>query len=66
MTKYIVGIREVHVSYREVEANSIEEALEIAPGSLGDDERLEYSHTLDTDTWSVEEEKENGKWEIVY
>jgi hypothetical protein len=53
MPKYIVGIREVHVSFREVDAKTPEEAK-----SLADDIQCEifceYSHTLDQDTWSVE------------
>lgn len=53
MKKYCVYIREVHVSHRFVEANSPEEAKDLA----GDEacSYLEYSHTLDKDTWTVEE-----------
>lgn len=52
--KYIVQVREVHISHREVEANSPEEAKELV--SNGDDTEvyLEYSHTLGSDTWTVE------------
>lgn len=52
--KYIVGIREVHVSYRAVEASSQEEALQLAEDDLASEFHLEYSHTLDKDTWTVE------------
>lgn len=55
--KYRVLIREVYVSHRIVEANSEDEALQIA----GDEEEdyLEYSHTLPKETWTVEK-IENG------
>ncbi len=56
--KYIVGIREVHVSSREVWANSPEEAKEIAAENLDTEVMVEFSHALDSDTWTVEEVKE--------
>lgn len=52
MAKFIVGIREVHVSYREVEAESPEAAVEEAGGAT--EVMIEYSHTLDPELWSVE------------
>ena len=51
--KWYVGIREVHVSTRLVEAETAEEALAIA-GHESDEVMCEYSHTLDPDTWTVE------------
>lgn len=56
MPKYIVGIREVWVSSREVWASCPEEAILLA----GDESETfdEYSHTLDKETWSVEEVKD--------
>lgn len=57
MAKYIVRIREVHISYREVEADSVEEAIAEAGGAT--ETMLEYSHTLDTDHWDVEDEHGN-------
>lgn len=52
--KFTVLVREVHVSHREVEADSEAEALEKVAGGEGDETFLEYSHTLDTNTWQVE------------
>ncbi len=59
--KYIVGIREVHVSSREVWANSPEDAKEIAGEDLDTEVMLEFSHVLDSDTWTVEEVDEPGE-----
>ena len=53
--KYTVLIREVHVSHRLVEADSEKEAIEKAGDS--DEVYLEYSHTLDKSTWTVESER---------
>lgn len=50
---YRVGIREVHVSQRLVWARDEEEALGIA-GDQGEEEIVEYSHTMSKDTWTVE------------
>ena len=58
--KYTVEVREVHISTREVEADSPEEARRIAmDGGAGDEIFFDYSHTHDPDTWSVYDE--NGK-----
>lgn len=57
MPKFIVRIREVHISYREVEADSVEEAIEEAGGAT--ELMVEYSHTLNTDHWDVEDEDGN-------
>lgn len=56
MPKFNVLIREVHISVREIEAESAEEALRtIADGEEdGEEVMCEYSHTLDPDTWTVE------------
>ena len=53
---FVVGIREVHVSHRRVVATSPEAAIEKA----GDAEELfcEYSHTLESDLWTVEQGKD--------
>ena len=55
--KFIVGIREVHINYVAVEANSIGEALEKAlEGEFDDTNDLQYSYTdEDTSLWSVNE-----------
>lgn len=55
--KFLVLVHEVHVSTIEVEAESIEEAINNA--SSGEELICEYSHTLHTDTWSVEDEEGN-------
>ena len=54
MPKYNVLIREVHVSHRTVEADSEGEAIEKVAGGEGEETYLEYSHTLDTEAWTVE------------
>jgi hypothetical protein len=56
MKKYDVGIREVHVNTIRVEANNAKEARERAEGEAQCGElNLEYSHTLDSSLWTVEE-----------
>lgn len=57
MSKFNVLVREVHVSIMEVEAETYEEAINNA--SSGEELICEYSHTLHTDTWSVEDEEGN-------
>jgi hypothetical protein len=55
--KYTVAVREVHIQLVEVEAESASEAkIRVAKGE-GDflDNSLEYSHSLDPDTWTVDE-----------
>lgn len=54
MKRYYVGIREIHVSTRLVEAASPDEALEKAT-SVDDEVYCEYSHTMDREHWTVEE-----------
>ncbi len=44
--KYTVLIREIHISHREIEADSLEEAVRSAPHN-GKEILLEYSHTPD-------------------
>ena len=59
---YLVGVREMHVRYYSVDAENpdLAKALvsERAEGVV-DQECLEYSHELDSDTWSVEERSES-------
>jgi hypothetical protein len=52
MPKYRVLIREVHVSHRVVEAETPEQAMELAGDA--NDTFTEYSHSLPKDTWTVE------------
>lgn len=58
--KYLVGVREVHVSFREVTATSEDEAIQKVKDMDDEEVYCEYSHTLDEDTWSVEESKEEA------
>lgn len=51
MKKYLVEIREVHVSHREVEASSPEEAMNLAEDA--EDLFTEYSHTMPKEHWVV-------------
>lgn len=57
--KYSVSIPEVHYATMYVEAESPEEAIEIAESKYATtgtpDEPLEYSHTLNKDLWNVYE-----------
>lgn len=43
---FTVEIREVHISYREVEAETVQEAVEIAQ-DVAYETHIEYSHTPD-------------------
>ena len=52
MKKYEVCVPEVHNSYRIVEANSEEEAIELGMGM--DDHFFEYSHTLEENVTAQE------------
>jgi len=55
---FLVGVQEVWISLRSIRAKTKKEALEIASKSVDiwtDEEiSLEYSHTLDKTTWTVE------------
>lgn len=57
MKKYMVSIKEIHYSNREVEAESEEEAKELAADNA-DEINLEYSDTCDSSEWIVEEIEE--------
>ena len=55
MMMFTVGIREVHVSYREVDLPRDSTREEIIDAALGvDDDVLEYSHTLDSKFFTIE------------
>lgn len=57
--KYLVGIREVHVSWRKISASSKEEAIKLVGDDVDNEEvYMEYSHTLDEEYWTVEEVNE--------
>lgn len=59
MPKYTVLVREVHVSHMVVEADSPEEAIKKIKDGDGDEATCEYSHTLDSETWSVDDAEGN-------
>lgn len=62
MKSYIVYVREVHVQGYRVKAENEEQAKDEVREGKGDllESYFEYSHTLDSDTWTVEEEKKDG------
>lgn len=45
--KYLIGIREIHVSEYEIEADTVENALARIADGEGRYMSTEYSHTLD-------------------
>lgn len=53
MAKFTVEVREVHISHVQVEAETREEAVANVKGGEGDELNLEYSNTLDKETWAV-------------
>lgn len=57
MKSYLVGVREIHVSYMRVNAESPQKAIEYIKEGDGEEVMCEYSRTLDDEmTWTVEEE----------
>ena len=56
MKTFNVFVREVHIQTVKVTAKNEKEAISKVKDGEGDyiDGALEYSHTLDSDTWSVE------------
>jgi len=54
---FIVGLREVRIQPYWVLAETHEEAVRLVAD--GDGDILEYSHSLDPDTWTVEEVEED-------
>lgn len=56
--KFIVMVREVHVQMVEVEANSEADAIERVNRGEGStlDNTLEFSHRLNTETWTAEKQ----------
>lgn len=61
MKMYIVGVKEVHISTRIVEAESPEEARAIAAGE-GLEIACEYSYTLDPSEFTVEEDNDDEEY----
>ena len=56
MKTYTVNVREVHVNSYTVKAESEDEAKDLVADGQGDmmDDMLEFSHSLDTDCWTVD------------
>jgi len=54
MPKYHVLVREVHISTMEVKAEDADSAIRKVKDGAGEELILEYSHTLDSESWSVE------------
>jgi hypothetical protein len=56
---FIVSVREIHVQPVEVEALNADDAIMKVREGEGEyvADGQEYSETLDTDTWTVEEKK---------
>jgi mannitol/fructose-specific phosphotransferase system IIA component (Ntr-type) len=70
MKEFIVLKREVNVVAVKVKADNREEAVQKVSDYEGEECSTEYSHTLATDTWSVEEDgktyyhnESNGKYD---
>jgi len=57
MKEYIVGVAEVHTAYVQVEALDEKDALEKAKEAIAEGQEfdVDYSHTLEPDTWTVTE-----------
>ena len=60
MKKYEVQVPEVHVSYRVVEAESIEEAIKL--GMDAEETDFSYSHTLTEDIDVIELDDSPKGW----
>lgn len=61
--RFLVGVREVHISTMEIEAESAEQALQKIRDGEGREVKTEYSHTIDPDgggaadnAWTVEKD----------
>lgn len=55
MKEFIVLKREVNIVAVKIKADNREEAIQKVSEHQGEECSTEYSHTLDTDTWSVED-----------
>jgi hypothetical protein len=54
MPEFFVGVREVHVQTMLVEAETEKEAIDKVREGEGESCLCEYSHTLDSETWTAE------------
>lgn len=55
MSQFIVEVREVHISHRQIEAEDQDSAVSLVEQGEGEEVYLEYSDTKDKSTWSVRE-----------
>ncbi len=53
--KFVVTIREVYIQPYKVKAKNEDEAIDIVRNGGGElwEDMFEYSHTLDSDSWTV-------------
>lgn len=58
MPKYEVRVLEVHYQPIIIEAESELEAIELVAEGDGEELELEYGYTLDSDSWTAHELKE--------
>lgn len=58
--KYTVAVREVHILYVDVEADSEEQAMKIVQDGGGDYGQSEYQRTLGTETWTIDKHPEGA------
>lgn len=56
MKTWIVGVKEVHICYYRVKAESSEVAIDVVEREGKFTGREKHSHVLDPETWSVKEE----------
>jgi hypothetical protein len=56
MTAYVVKVQEVHNSYMIIDADSPYEAKEKVIQGQGEELDFMYSHTLNSDNWTVEKD----------
>jgi hypothetical protein len=59
---YKVGVQEVYTSWVTVEAKTVEDAKRMAKDIIpsgSQEPEPQYSHTLDKETWTVEDEDGN-------
>lgn len=56
MRSFIVNLREVHIQPVKIKAKNEQDAIKKVKQGQGDylEGMLEYSHTLDSDTWTIE------------
>lgn len=58
--KYEVGVQEVYTTWITVEAESVAEAKQLAENEIETgDYTGEFSHSLDSDTWTVVDDEGN-------